>query len=273
MNEPRGVQLGALLAEEAERAVPAQLDLWPNVSRRLHARRLPILPLEPDSSAPERPRGPSSRALPQPGGKKRSGELVGNALSFGLGALAIAIVTVVIGLTGRGDSSNGIGSGAPESAWLSRSSPERDATNPAAQTSTPESASNVDCTRDLDISPESERNRVVIPVELRTTGHCDEDRVLQLTIVDANGRRSPIAGSPHSVPLTSTDRGRQAVVEVEWRNWCGEPARFRIESRFGSERHTLPLPEPPPCVDQNRPSTMRQIPPDFASAVPATPVP
>ncbi len=153
------------------------------------------------------------------------------------------------------------------------SSPEHVATNTTGTLPEPASGSMLECTLDLDISPASEADRVVIPVEVRTTGRCDEGSVLQLAIVDANDQRPAIAGNSYSVPLGANAQERRAAVEVEWRNWCGEPGRFRIESRFGGERHTLPLPEPPSCEDQHRPSTMRLIRSDPAIATPATIVP
>ena len=139
-----------------------------------------------------------------------------------------------------------------------------------ARTPSLPAGANAECTLDLKLAPESDAIRVVIPVGLEATGRCDDGSKLQLAIVDEHGRRSPIAGNPYTISPSTNASGRRANAEVEWRNWCGKPGRFRIESRFGGERHTLPLPEPPACVDQSLPSTMRPISSDAATVHPIT---
>ncbi len=270
MNEPKWVSLERLLAEEAEMAVPDDFDVWPNVSRRLHARKLPVLPTPPDTPALKQGSAPPSRPLPHFGGKTRSGELLGNAVSFGLGVVAIVIVAVVVGLTGPGVGPTDSGAGPPDRALPSMASPEQAATQSVVQTPSLPAGANAECTLDLKLAPETDAVRVVIPVELQATGRCEDGSKLQLAILDEHGRRSPIAGNPYTISPSTNTSGRRVVAEVDWRNWCGKPGRFRIESRFGGERHTFPLPEPPVCVDQSRPSTMRPISSDAATVDPVT---
>lgn len=274
MSEPR-LPLDRLLAEEAERAIPADLDLWPGVSQRLKDLGLDrqAATRAKDSlqgSQSTHRRAVRMRPLDSIGGWWRPNELLGNAISFGLGALAIAIIAIVVGWPSRDGRSPGLGAGTPEQSNLAES------TSTAISTTTlgvsgSAVGTTIDCTFDLDISPEARSDRVVIPVQASANGSCGTASTLRLAIVDHDGKRPHIAGSPLNVPLKVDDEERWAEVSVAWTNWCGTSGRYRIETQFGSERHTLPLPEAPRCLDQKRPSTLQMIETGAASATPAMP--
>lgn len=266
MSDSSPLPLQRLLAEEAERAVPTDLDLWPDVAQRLRERGVTF-----DAGTTTQDLGKDhathrhgeARSAHHASGWRRPGEWFGSAISFGLGALAIVIIALIVGLPGRDGDAPGIGAGTP--ALVAPSGP--------TPSGTPSPGTTVDCTFNLDVSPETEGDRVVIPVLASAKGNCGNAHTLSLTIVTATGEPAPIAGSPQTVPLTVSGEESRAEVTVDWSNWCGTPGRFRIETQVGNERHTLPLPDPPRCTDQQRPSAMRLSIAGAAAATPATPMP
>ncbi len=276
MSEPR-LPLDRLLAEEAERGIPADLDLWPGVSQRLKElgfdRQAATTANEPvQRSQSTHRRAVQTRPLDSIGGWWRPNEVLGNAISFGLGALAIAVIAIVVGWPSRDEAPRGFGAGTPEQGNLAGSTPSVISTT-TLELSDSAIGTTVNCTFDLDISPEARSDRVVIPVQASANGSCGTASTLRLAIVDHDGKRPQIAGSPLNVPLNVEDDERWAEVSVVWTNWCGTSGRYRIETQFGSERHTLPLPAAPRCVDQERPSTLhlQTIEARAASATPEVP--
>jgi hypothetical protein len=254
--QPPQPWLERLLAAEAERAIPDDLDLWPGISQRLRERG-------PEVSSPSTANGAIDArdlrtlrterwALPFAARiRQRSGELIGAAITVGLAALVIAVFAIIAGWPEADRGQLGFGNDLPEQGIPVRSTP--------------------DCNFDLDVSLETREDNVQVKVQARSNWGCADTGTLRLTIVDASGERAAIAGNPLTLPLTAEGQERRADSTVLWSNWCGERGRFRVETSFGDEQRLHALPEAPRCVEQNRPSTLRASATSAASATPEMP--
>lgn len=263
MNEPHHVSLSRFLAEEAEQAIPTDMDLWPTLAQRLRAREHSEANQLVVGGAGGYPHALQRNPSPPGARWRRPGERTGNLVSFGWGALVIFIIAIAIGLPGRGNEPVQSGAGTP--------APSVPSMTPGARK--PSSPLVVDCTFDLDVSPESIEDHVVITIRATSTGGCEDASALTVAIVGTVSEGTSVAGSPLSLPLRAHGEERRTASALEWRNWCAGSDRMKLEIRFGSERHTLPLPEAPRCVDRQGPSTLRAIAWDSASPASATPIP
>jgi hypothetical protein len=272
--------LAELLEQEAVQAIPSDLDLWPEIARRLHLRQGARGSMEHDVIPVHAPRSlPASAPVeglsPRDRVGRRPGELAGIAVALGLAAMALVLISFVANRPPATPEQPIFANGAPpppvasqirpdEPRLVSPGTPASDDATAATPWILPET---IECTFELDVAPDLKEDAVVIPVYVRSSGRCDDTRHLRLAIVSVDGARAAVTGSPVTLPLAESGNERAAAVTLSWSNWCGASGRFRLETVSGGERHTLPLPDAPRCMDDTRPSALRVI----ANSGPGTP--